>query len=82
MNKKTISDIDLIKYIKKTNNEKLIKATQQIISLYPKMLLKTYLFNLLQNYDKTCENFSQFYEKLFIDIGLYNFHKYSFGLFI
>ena len=32
----------------------------------------------LDKYDKTCKYFSMFYEKLFNDIGLHDFHKQTF----
>lgn len=80
MNKIKIRDVYLIKYINETNNDKIIKATIQIIKNYPNMLLKDYLSNLLNEYDKTCIYFYQFYRKLFDDIGLTNFHRQQFGL--
>ncbi len=80
MNSLTISDINIIKYIKLTNNIKLIKATEQLLLLKPKLLLKSFLQNILQDYDKTCKYFSMFYEQLFMKIKLYNFHRQVFEL--
>ena len=78
----TISDINLIKYINKTNNNNLINATIKIINEYPTMLLKDYLSNLLSNYDKTCDDFSKFYELLYTKLALYDLHRDQFGLFL
>jgi hypothetical protein len=82
MEKITISDTELIKYIKKTNNNNLINSIAKIINEYPTMLLKVYLSNLLSNYDKTCDDFSKFYVKLYTKIGLYDLHRKLFGLFL
>jgi hypothetical protein len=46
----------------------------------PDFLLKKYLSNLLSHYNETCNYFYLFYNELFNDIGLYNFHKYVFIL--
>ena len=85
MNKITIIDLDLLKYIKKTENIKLIKATKKLLLTNPEMLLKDYLTNLLKNYDKTCNMFYIFYEELYNSIilddnRLYNFHHEIFAL--
>ena len=80
MNHLRIKDIKLLNYIKLTENDKIIKATEKIINEAPKMLLKDYLSNFLSNYDKSCDNFNKFYRKLYEDIGLTNFHKQQFGL--
>ena len=65
INKLKISDIDLMKFIKLTNNDNLIKATIKILDTNPDMLLKDYLSNILKDFDKTCDNFIKFYKKLF-----------------
>ena len=56
------------------------------------MLLKDFLSFFLKEYqphprrhgplgrDKTCKYFNDFYEILYKDIGLVNFHHYPFGL--
>ena len=72
MNNLTISDIDIIEYIKLTKNEILIIRTQELLNSNPKYLL--------QNYDKSCKYFYLFYNKLFDDIGLFDFHGITFGL--
>jgi hypothetical protein len=80
MNNITVTESNLIKYIEKTNNEKLIKATNKLLLLNPNMLLKDYLTNLLKKYDTTCKYFYIFYEDLFLELKLYNFHRELFGL--
>lgn len=80
MNTIKISDINLIKYIKKTNNSHIINATEQIIKTSPNMLLKDFLSNLLKSYDKTCEYFSMFYEELYNKIRVYEPHREFYGL--
>jgi len=78
----SISDFDLIKYIKMTKNESMIKATNEIIKQNPQMLLKDYLKNILSDYDKTCKYFNKFYMELYDNLRLYDFHKKIFGLII
>jgi hypothetical protein len=80
MNTIKISDINLIKYIKKTNNSHIINATEQIIKTSPNMLLKDFLSNLLKSYDKTCQYFSMFYEELYNKIRVYEPHRQFYGL--
>ena len=80
MNKITIKDANILKYIKMTKKEAFIRGITQLLEYNPNMLLKEFLNNFLKDYDETCELFSIFYKKLFIDIGLYNFHKQTFGL--
>lgn len=75
-----ITDINLLKYIKLTNNQRLINATEKIIKSNPTMLLKDFLFNLLRDYDKTCEYFNMFYESLFNKISVYDPHRKFYGL--
>lgn len=48
MSKTTISEFNLLKYIKLTNKVHLIKATQELIQLYPNMLLTDFLKILLK----------------------------------
>lgn len=60
-----INDIKLMSFIKLTNNESLIKATERIINENPNMLLCDYLKNIIIDYDNTCKYFITFYELLF-----------------
>ncbi len=80
MNSLKITDFDLLKYIKLTNNQKLIDATQRIIKDFPLMLLKDFLGNLIKNYDKTCSDFAKFYRKLYNDIGVFDPYHKLYGL--
>lgn len=80
MMKIKISDINLIKYIKKTKNQHLINATEQIVNNTPNMLLKDFLSNLLKNFDVTCKYFSKFYEKLYSKISVYDPHRKFYGI--
>ncbi len=72
MNKITIGSIPLINYFTniKNINSIQINAVKQIILKNPNMLLKDFLNNMLKEFDLTCNLFSQFYIKLFDDIGL------------
>jgi hypothetical protein len=54
MNKLTISQANIIKYIKLTNNDSIIEATKKILKLNPNMLVKDFIKNFLKEYDKTC----------------------------
>lgn len=80
INKLTISDINLIKFIKLTNNEKLVKACNKLILLSPTMLLKDFLKNLITNYNTNCELFASFYEQLFYKIMKFDPYRKLFGL--
>jgi hypothetical protein len=80
MNTIKISDINLIKYIKMTNNSHIINATEQIIKTSLDMLLKDFLSNFLKKYDKTCEYFSMFYEELYYKIRVYDPHRKFYGI--
>lgn len=83
MNTITLKDIDLIKYLKMSKlNEKIINKSKQFIEKHQTLLLKDYLSKFLEEYDKTCEYFYDFYFTLFIDLGLYNFHRRTFELVI
>ncbi len=82
MNSLTISDIDLVKYIKMTKKDILVKQTTDAIEKNPHMLLKDFISIFLQKYDKTCKYFIMFYEELYNDIGLTNFQGSSFILII
>lgn len=80
MDKLTISDINLLKYIKMTAKKTLINKVDEAIKTNPKMLLKDFINIFLKNYDKTCKYFNTFYEKLYNDIGLTDFQGGSFIL--
>jgi hypothetical protein len=77
----TLKDIDLLKYLKMTKlNKKIIKNSKKFIINHQNLLLKEYLNKFLKEYDNTCEYFYDFYFTLFIDLGLYDFHKRTFEL--
>jgi hypothetical protein len=80
INKITIKESNIMKYIKKTNNEQLIKAVKKVLETNETMLLKDFLQNILTVFDSNCYYFYIFYEQLYVDIGLENFHKLLFGL--
>lgn len=82
MNKITITNIDILKYIKLTNNEKLILDTIDILNFKPNTLLKDFLIDFLKKYDETCQYFSMFYEILYKKLKLTNFHRQEFILFL
>jgi hypothetical protein len=82
INKLKITDVNLLKYIKKSNNENFINATERVIKEYPEILLKTFLLRILFNYDKGCENFEKFYEKLYYKIRIYDPYRKLYGLII
>jgi hypothetical protein len=68
--KLTIKEVNLINYINMTSNEKLIKATKQLIDTNPNMLLQDFLIKILTDFDRGCINFSKFYIKLYDDYAL------------
>jgi hypothetical protein len=82
INNITIKDIDILEYIHMTQNEVLINATIKILKSNElnNILLKDFLYNLFQDYNKNCKLFYIFYEKLYNDLGLKNFHRLLFGL--
>ena len=81
MNTVTLKDIDLIKYLKMTKLDKeIIEKTTKFIEKHESLLVKDYLTKFLKKYDKTCEYFYNFYEQLFIDLRLYDFHHRTFEL--
>jgi hypothetical protein len=82
MSQVKITDIDLIKYISLTKNDKLIKAVVQLIKSNPNMLIKDFLTNFIRDYDSTCDLFYEFYEKLYVKLGLFGFYRYLFGLYL
>lgn len=82
INKITITDINLLEILSKTNNEKIIKSAEKLLTINPKMLIANFLQNLLNHYDKNCKLFVKFYEELFYKIMVYNPYKQLFGLII
>jgi hypothetical protein len=80
MNKITISDVNIIKYIKLTNKKKIIDDVVKLVQLHPNLLLKDFIKNFINEYDKTCKYFYLFYERLFEKAGLTDFHRLYFGL--
>ena len=83
MNTLTLKDIDLIKYLKMSKiDKKVIEKSKEFIEKHQLLLVKDYLSKFLKEYDKTCEYFYDFYEHLFNDFGLYNFHRRTFELVI
>ena len=61
-------------------DEKVIEKSEQYIKKHQLLLVKDYLTKFLKEYDKTCEYFYDFYDQLFDDLGLYNFHRQTFEL--
>jgi hypothetical protein len=80
MNTITISKANILKYILLTNKKSIIKDVERLLEIQPNYLLKDFIKSFIHNYDNTCKYFNIFYEKLFDDIGLYNFYKNTFGL--
>jgi hypothetical protein len=81
MNTIRLKDIDLIKYLKMTKlNEKVIREFEIFIDKHQSLLVKDYLTRFIKEYDKTCEYFYDFYEKLFEDLELYDFYKIDVSL--
>jgi hypothetical protein len=81
MNNIKLKDINLIKYLKKTSLPKdIIEESKIYIKNHLSMLLKDYLTKFIKQYDNTCLFFYDFYEDLFMDIKLYNFHRNVFVL--
>jgi hypothetical protein len=83
MNTFTLKDINLIKYLEMSKlDKKIIEKSKEFIEKHQSLLVKDYLSKFLKEYDKTCEYFCDFYEQLYIDLGLYNFHHRTFELVI
>lgn len=79
MNSVKLNDIDLIKYLSMTTLDKnIIKKSKIFLQTHSNMLVKDYLLRFLKEYDKTCLYFYDFYQQLFIDLGLYDFHRRTF----
>jgi hypothetical protein len=80
MNKITIYEADILKYIMLTNKKSLIKDVKKLLTENPNYLLKDFIKSFLTDYDKTCKYFNLFYNDLFKDIGLTNFRGLTFIL--
>ena len=80
MDRITIKDANIVEYIKRTKKDNIINSVIELMKNNPDYLLKDFIKGFLQQYDKTCKYFITFYEDLFDDIQLTNFHKYSFVL--
>jgi hypothetical protein len=80
INSITIKEANILKYIELTKKNQIIEDVKKLLETNPDMLLKDFLNLFLKDYDKSCKYFSIFYEKLYIDIGLYSFHQNTFGL--
>jgi len=81
MNTLRLKDINLIKYLLMSKlDEKVIEKSKEFIAKHQLLLVKDYLTKFLKEYDKTCEYFYDFYQELYIDLGLYNFHHRTFEL--
>jgi hypothetical protein len=76
----TIKDANILKYINLTNKKSIIEDVEELVKLHPDYLLKDFIKSFLHEYDKTCKYFVLFYEQLFEDIGLFDFHQRYFGL--
>jgi len=80
MNKITIKEVNIMKYINMTKDKNVINAVEKILEKNENMLLKDFLQKFLKNYDITCQYFSLFYERLYNDVKLEKFYKLFFGL--
>jgi hypothetical protein len=80
MNEITISKANILKYIKLTNKKNIIDDVVKLIKSHPNLLLKDFIKNFINKYDKFCKYFYLFYEELYKHIGLTNLHKQHFGL--
>ncbi len=80
MNTITILQANILKYVKLTKKENIIKDVEKLVTNYPNYLLTNFITSFLHNYDKTCKYFVLFYQQLFYDIGLTSFRGIVFGL--
>jgi hypothetical protein len=76
----TITDVNLLKYINKTNNDVLIDVAKKTLIENPKMLLKDFLKYLLINYDENADEFHKYYENIYDDNSGYNIYYRMIGL--
>jgi hypothetical protein len=63
INKITIKEANIMKYIKMTKNKDVINAVEKILEKNENMLLKDFLQKFLKEYEVTCQYFSVFYDK-------------------
>ena len=80
INNITIKEANIMKYIKITKDENVIKQVKKILEKDENMLLKDFLQKFLTEYESTCSYFSLFYDKLYDDLKLEKFYKLFFGL--
>lgn len=78
----TITQVNILKYIKITKKERIILDVKKLLLVEPNMLVTDFLSQFLKDYDKTCKYFSMFYEELFKDLELTDFYRQSFALLI
>jgi hypothetical protein len=75
----TITDANILKYIKLTNKKSIIEDVEYLLKKYPNYLLSDFIKSFLKKYDKSCKYFNLFYKQLFDSIKLTSFYK---GLFV
>jgi len=80
MDKITIKEANIMKYIKMTKDKNVIYAVEKILEKDENMLLKDFLQRFLKEYESTCSHFSVFYDRLYNDLKLEKFYKLFFGL--
>lgn len=80
ISKITIKEANILKYIEMTHKSSLIEETKILLKNNPTYLLRDFIKSFIKDYDKMCKYFALFYEHLFNDIGLYDFHQRYFGL--
>ena len=73
-------EVNLLKYINKTNNDVLIDVANNTLIENPKMLLKDFLKYLLINYDENADEFYKYYENIYDDNSGYNTYYNLVGL--
>jgi hypothetical protein len=80
INNITIKEANIMKYIKMTKDENVIKQVKKILEKDENMLLKDFLQKFLSEYESTCSHFSLFYDRLYDDLKLEKFYRLFFGL--
>ena len=76
----TITDANILKYIKLINKKSIIEDVEYLVKKYPNYLLSDFIKSFLKKYDKSCKYFNLFYKQLFDSIKLTSFYKGVFGL--
>ena len=76
----TITDANILKYIKLTNKKSIIEDVEYLVKKYPNYLLSDFIKSFLKKYDKSCKYFNLFYKQLFDSIKLTSFYRGVFGL--